>query len=135
MDPFAALRGSRYASLATYRKSGAGVPTPVWFARPSDGPGDRLYVVTGRHTGKAKRIRNDPRVTLRPCDFRGKPSGGGVRALARLVDDEGVSALADRALREKYGWQYRAFLRVEALRGAADDMVFLELLPKDRPDA
>ena len=123
-NPFDALAGHRYVRLSTFRKGGAAVPTPVWFARM----GENLYVVTGRNTGKAKRIRNNPDVVLAPSDFRGRPKGRDLRAVARLTD-EPKGGPADRALRKKYGWQYRVFELVEGLRGAADELVFLELRP------
>ena len=44
------------------------VPTTVWFALV-DG---KAYVFTGANSGKAKRIHNNPRVTLTPSNFRGK---------------------------------------------------------------
>ncbi len=72
-SPFDALGGERYVRLSTFRKSGAAVPTPVWFARL----GENLYVVTGRNTGKVKRIRNNPDVTLAPSDFGGRPKASG----------------------------------------------------------
>ena len=122
--PFDALDGHRYVRLSTFRKSGAAVPTPVWFARV----GDLLYVVTGRETGKAKRIRNNPNVVLAPSDFRGKPKGPDLRATARLTNQRKGDP-ADRALGQKYGWQYRAFGRVESLIGSPDELVFLQLGP------
>ncbi len=125
-NPFDALAGGRYVRLTTFRKSGAAVPTPVWFARV----GENLYVVTGRNTGKAKRIRDNPAVTLAPSDFRGRPKGPDLRAVAGLTDEK-RGGPADRALRGKYGWQYRVFELVEGLRGAADDLVYLELRPPD----
>ena len=123
-DYFDALDGHRYIRLSTFRKSGEPVPTPVWFARV----GSNLYVVTGRNTGKAKRIRNNPDVALAPSDFRGRPKGRDLRAVAE-VTDEGRGGPADRALRSKYGWQYRVFEFVEGLLGNADELVFLELRP------
>ena len=123
-NPFDALAGHRYVRLSTFRKTGKPVPTPVWFARV----GENLYVVTGRNTGKAKRIRNNPDVAIAPSDFRGRPKGRDLRAVARLTD-EPKGGPADRALRKKYGWQYRAFEFVEGLLGNADDLVFLELRP------
>lgn len=123
-DPFDALNGERYVRLSTFRRSGEAVPTPVWFARL----GDSLYVVTGRDTGKAKRIRNNPDVVLAPSDFRGRPKGRDLRAVARLTDER-KGGTADGALRSKYGWQYRVFEFVENLRGAREDLVFLELSP------
>lgn len=123
-NPFDALEDERYVRLSTFRKSGEAVPTPVWFARLDDS----LYVVTGRDTGKAKRIRNNPDVVLAPSDFRGRPKGPDMRAVARLTDEQKGGA-ADQALRRKYGWQYRVFEFVENLRGAREDLVFLELHP------
>jgi hypothetical protein len=123
-NPFDALAGGRYVRLSTFRKTGKAVPTPVWFARI----GANLYVVTGRNTGKAKRIRNNPDVALAPSDFRGRPKGRDVRAVARLTDER-KGGPADRALRGKYGWQYRVFEFVEGLVGSAEDLVFLELSP------
>lgn len=125
-DHFDALAGHRYVRLSTFRKSGKAVPTPVWFARI----GENLYVTTGRNTGKAKRIRNNPGVALAPSDFRGRPKGRDVRAVARITEEQKGGA-ADRALRGKYGWQYRAFEFVERLVGSAEALVFLELRPPE----
>ena len=123
-NPFDALTGQRYVRLSTFRRSGRAVPTPVWFARV----GENLYVVTGRDTGKVKRVRVNPDVMLAPSDFRGRPKGRDLRAVARLTD-EPKGGPADRALQGKYGWQYRVFELVERLRGATDELVFLELRP------
>ena len=126
---FDALEGHRYVRLGTFRRSGEFVPTPVWFARVDD----NLCVVTGRNTGKAKRIRNNPDVTLAPSDFRGRPKGRDLRAVARLTDER-KGGIAERALRGKYVWQYRVFEFVEGLRGAADELVFIELRSPQRED-
>ena len=129
-NPFDALAGHRYVRLSTFRRSGKAVPTPVWFARV----GENLYVVTGRNTGKAKRIRNTPGVALAASDFRGRPKGSDLRAVARLTGEQ-KGGVADRALRSKYGWQYGVFEFVERLLGSAEDLIFLELrLPEERGD-
>ena len=98
------LARSRYLSLVTYRRSGAAVPTPVWVA--SDGT--RLYVWTKDGSGKTKRIRNNPRVTLAPCDARGRvPEGTPMtEGRAQLLDRAGLD-LVRRLMRAKYGWQFR----------------------------
>ncbi len=121
-NPLDVMEGHRYARLSTFRKNGEAVPTPVWFARS----GSVLYVITGRDSGKAKRIRNNPEVLVAPSDIRGRPKGEDARAVARLTDQRKGDP-ADRALRAKYGWQYRVFEFVERLRGAADELVYLEL--------
>lgn len=120
--PFGILEGHNYVSLTTYRKSGEGVSTPVWFARA----GEALYVFTDVKSGKVKRIRNEPRVTLTPSDLRGRPRGGNAVAAARIMDAAEFDA-ADRALREKYGWQYRVFRGVLRLQGKLSRSTFLEL--------
>ena len=125
-NPFDALAGGRYVRLSTFRKSGAAVPTPVWFARL----GENLYVVTGRNTGKVKRIRNNPDVALAPSDFRGRPKGPDMRAVAGVTDEQ-RGGPADRALRDKYGWQYRVVEVIEGLLGIVNERVYLELRPPD----
>ena len=124
---FESLEGHRYARLITYRRSGEPVPTPVWFARV----GDVLYVVTGRSTGKAKRIRNNPDVTLAPSNFRGRPKGPNIKATARLTEQQEDDP-AGRALRKKYGWLYSIALGIEQRLSAQYDPVFLELRPVER---
>ena len=125
-NPFDALAGRRYVRLSTFRKSGAAVPTPVWFARM----GENLYVVTGHNTGKVKRIRNNPDVALAPSDFRGRPKGPDMRAVAGLTDEK-RGGPADRALRDKFGWQYRVVELIEGLLGVVNERVYLELRPPD----
>ena len=65
---FGLLEGHRYVRLTTFRRNGQGVPTTVWFALVDD----QAYVFTGMNSGKAKRLRNNPRVVLTPSNFRGK---------------------------------------------------------------
>ena len=62
----APIQGQKYISLTTFRKTGAGVATTVWFGE-QDG---KLYVMTRSDMGKTKRIRNNPQVRVArpaPC--------------------------------------------------------------------
>ncbi len=86
------LTGRRYISLETYRRSGAAVRTPVWFAEAEE----LLYVYSLANAGKVKRIRANPRVRVAPCDMRGNLKGDWLEAEARLVEGE----------EEKRGHQY-----------------------------
>jgi PPOX class probable F420-dependent enzyme len=82
---FTALRGQKYLNLETYRRSGEGVRTPVWF---STGPGAtpaRLYVYTTADSGKAKRIRRSDVVKIAACDMRGRVTGPWFDARAHIV--------------------------------------------------
>jgi PPOX class probable F420-dependent enzyme len=98
------LGRARYVNLATLRRNGREVRTPVWIAPD----GDRLVVYTNVTSGKVKRIRNDGRVRLAPCDVRGGLRGDWVEATARLVDDPQDRDRGLRAIERKYGWQMRA---------------------------
>ncbi len=65
------IAGQKYISLASFRKSGDAVRTPVWFGEKDD----KLYVMTRSDSGKYKRIRNNPKVRIAPCTMRGKITG------------------------------------------------------------
>lgn len=81
-----ALDGKKYLSLETYRKTGEGVRTPVWFAvAPANAAAPTLYVYTAANSGKAKRIRRSGAVKIAPCDARGNVSGQWMDARAEIV--------------------------------------------------
>ena len=102
---FASLASHKYLSLETFRKSGEGVRTPIWFAadpavRPDAGAA-KFYVYTIGNSGKVKRIRNTSRVRIAPCSARGKLLGSWMDARAEIV----TGAEADRGqrlLRKRY---------------------------------
>ncbi len=97
----APIQNAAYISLATFRKSGEAVATPVWCA----GDGDVLYVFSAGNAGKVKRLRNSNKARVAVCDVRGKLLGDWQDASAELVDDDASVAAALAALRRKYGWQ------------------------------
>jgi uncharacterized protein len=78
------IRDQKYIDLATFRKNGVPVHTPVWFAEDKD----RLYFMTSSQMGKYKRIRNNPKVTIAPCTARGKVTGPEFSATARILGPE-----------------------------------------------
>src|SRR5258705_713571 len=91
----------RYMSFATFRKSGAEVKTPVWFA-VLDG---KVYCYTTGKAGKVKRLRNSSRARFAPSDIRGNPLGDWRDTNARIVTDPSLVQRAYEALKNKYGWQ------------------------------
>ena len=101
MSETVALDQHRYLSLATFRRNGVQVATPVWFAASAN----RLYVFTGSDSGKVKRLRRSSRARVAPCDARGRVHGDWHEATARLVDDVRSIRQARAALHAKYGWQ------------------------------
>jgi uncharacterized protein len=92
-----------YLNLETYRKTGEPVLTPVWFAE-EDGV---IYIYSLANAGKVKRIRNNPRVRVAPCDMRGKLKGEWVDAQARMLDAQ-EAAHGHRLLDRKYGLMKKA---------------------------
>lgn len=104
-DLFQPFARQKYLSLETFRKTGVGVRTPVWFAGPSPDPGNvrnhSLYIYTIGNTGKMKRIRNNPRVRIAPCDMRGNVLGHWVEARAEILQGD-EAARGMRLLDQKY---------------------------------
>ncbi len=94
LTPFA---DAKYLSLETYRKTGAGVRTPVWFALQQR----TVYLYSEAHVGKVKRIRNNPQVSIAPCSIRGQLRGDWVRGQARICDAQ-EAAVGQRLLRRRY---------------------------------
>jgi len=103
----------RYVSLATFRKDGREVRTPVWIA----GRDGKVWVYTNITSGKVKRIRNSRRVRVAPCDLWGNVRGDWVDARASLVEDPDEREKGIRAFVKKYGWQMRLALFFSRLSG------------------
>jgi PPOX class probable F420-dependent enzyme len=102
LSPF---QKKQYLNLETFRKSGQGVRTPVWFAQD----GDCLYVWTESASGKAKRIRANGRVNVAPCKVDGTVLGEWIAAQASVdASGEGIEHVG-RLMRKKYGLLYRLF--------------------------
>ena len=92
-----AIRGQKYISLKTFRKSGVPVATPVWFGEEEG----KLYVMTRSDMGKTKRIRNNPKVGVAPCTIRGQVTGAEFPATARTLPPEDFDR-ARKTLTKKY---------------------------------
>jgi len=80
----AEIHGKKYISLATFRKNGTPVRTPLWFAELNG----KLYFMTRNDSWKYKRIRNNPNVTVAHCTIRGKITGPDFAAHARVLPTE-----------------------------------------------
>jgi uncharacterized protein len=95
-----AITDEKYVLLTTYRKNGDAVATPVWIVALPDGS---AAFTTEVDSGKVRRIRNNPSVTLQPCSVRGKvqPNTVAVKATAEVL----LGAAADlvhATVRQKY---------------------------------
>ena len=112
------IHEQKYVSLATFRKTGVAVYTPIWFAEENG----RLYFMTSSKLGKYKRIRNNPKVTIAPCTMRGKIIGPEFPATVRILRPEEFQR-ARRLIRAKY-W----LARINFLWRNTD--VYLEITPE-----
>jgi hypothetical protein len=121
-NKLAQFAGEQFINLETFRKSGVGVPTPVWFVE-QDGI---LYVRTIDNSGKVKRIRNNGRVRIAPCDARGGLKGEWVEAQAKIVEGE-TAAMANALLDKKYGFQKKMFDSMAKLRKNVHAMIQVNL--------
>ncbi len=108
-NPFAAFERQKYLSLETFRKSGEGVRTPVWFAAEEaggvDGGATALYIYTIGNTGKVKRIRNNPRVRIAPCDIRGNVAGKWMEARAEILQGDAAAHGMQLLNRKYFPWK------------------------------
>ncbi len=102
---FANVAGKKYLSLASFRKNGQAVRTPLWFAEENG----KLYFMTRDDSWKYKRIRNNPRVLVAPCTGRGRITGPDVAGRARILESSEFAA-ARRALERKYWLMRLSFL-------------------------
>jgi uncharacterized protein len=117
---------ARYIALTTYRRDGRPVTTPVWVAALDD----KLYVVTAKTTGKARRVGATSRVRFAPCNMKGTEIlGAWQEGTGRIVQDEARRRQALAALQRKYGWQLSLAMLVYRLRGNYRERVVLELTP------
>ena len=121
---FAALQNHKYISLATFRKNGQEVRTPVWFAgEPPQGVPEKLYVYSTADSGKAKRIRNSGHVRVAPCDMRGKLLGDWIEARAEVVNGQEAQN-GMRLLNTKY-FPWKQILGFFALFSSQKRVVFV----------
>jgi uncharacterized protein len=107
------LSNQQYINLETFRKSGSGVKTPVWFVQD----GATIFVRTVADSGKVKRVRNNSVVNIAPCKADGELVDGWMPAAAREVRDSEIDKKVDRLLDRKYGLMKKMFALASRLQG------------------
>ena len=113
MKQLEAFARQQYLNLETFRRSGAGVKTPVWFTQD----GDSLFVRTIDNSGKVKRVRQNSSVKIVPCKVDGALLGMWIPATAREVKDPAIDRKVDRLLGQKYGLMKMLFGVASTVQG------------------
>ena len=114
------LAGRSYCLVATYKRNGEPVPTPVWFG-VADG---KVYTRTEADSWKVKRLRRNPRVLVAPCTMRGRPLGAPFECVGRVLEPAD-HARAERALAANYGLERRIYVRL--FGEPPDNLAYLEI--------
>jgi PPOX class probable F420-dependent enzyme len=117
----------RYINLATFRKNGNEVRTPVWVA----GANNTLYVFSEAAAGKVKRINNNGKMSIAACDVRGKVSSDWIKGTARIVTEAAEIETMYRAFDQKYGWQMRLLNFMARLSGRINKRAIIALEPEN----
>ena len=96
------LGDEKYLALTTYKRNGTPVTTPVWAAPVEDG---KIGFWTSSGSGKAKRLAHTAKVTVQPCDARGRVKAGTspTEATAVLVTGPQLEGIRTK-IRAKYGF-------------------------------
>jgi uncharacterized protein len=113
MTDFDIFAKHKYINLETFRKSGVGVKTPVWFVQE----GDKLFVQTDADSGKVKRIRNNSQVNIAPCNMDGSLLGEWIPATASEINDANTGLKVNKLLDKKYGLMKKASSLASSVQG------------------
>ncbi|MBT3314469.1 MAG: PPOX class F420-dependent oxidoreductase [Anaerolineae bacterium] len=121
------FKDQKYLNLETFRKSGIGVKTPVWFVEENDA----FYVWTEANSWKAKRIRNNSDVKIVPSTASGEPTGEWVDAQA--IADASPEALTrlTQIMKKKYGLAFAGFQMMGKLRKASYTQLKIQIKDKN----
>lgn len=97
-----AFGDEKYIRFTTFRRDGIPVSTPVWVAALDDA---RFGFWTSSGSGKAKRLAHTGRVTVQPCDARGrvKAQMAPLDATAQIVTGAELELIRARIV-AKYGF-------------------------------
>jgi uncharacterized protein len=119
------LEGGSYISLATRKRSGEWVATPVWFA-PHRG---NYYVFSASDAGKVKRLRNFSESRIAACTMSGTLTGEWLDTRAYVLEKPAERDTALAALQRKYGWQMRITDFFSRLTGKMGRRAYIRIEP------
>jgi uncharacterized protein len=97
-----AISDEKYMLLTTFKRDGKPVTTPTWVVALGDG---KVGFWTSSGSGKAKRLAHTARVTVQPCDARGrlKEGSSALEGTAVLVTGPELEQIRTKVV-AKYGF-------------------------------
>ena len=101
-----------FLSIETFRRTGVGVKTPIWFAE-LDG---EFLLWTDVSSGKIQRIRSNPQVMVAPCKRFGDITGEWVSAQASVDETPEAVEQVEALLGRKVGMGFALFRLIDTLR-------------------
>ncbi|MGB3329845.1 MAG: PPOX class F420-dependent oxidoreductase [Thermomicrobiales bacterium] len=125
--PLDQFRDQKTVVLTTFRRTGVGVPTAVHLVVD----GDQGIVRTWDTSGKAKRIRHTPVVTIAPANSFGKPAGNAIPMHAEMINDEDPTRWSAMLARMHPIVQGLLVRRIHKLYGRRT--TYIRLTPTDDP--
>lgn len=95
------IADEKYVSFTTFTREGVAKALPVWIADLGDGT---CGFTTGNASWKVKRLSNNSRVELCPCDFRGRidQTSEMISGTAKVVIGYDHTRI-EKAIRKEYG--------------------------------
>jgi uncharacterized protein len=93
------LKDRKFCLLTTFKKTGDGVSSPMWFALD----GEKVYMTTRGQSWKVKRLKRNPNVKIGWSNGSGTIHGKLFSAKATVVEDQEEFQAAKKMLNEKYG--------------------------------
>lgn len=104
MEKITEFARHQYINVETYRKTGQGVRTPVWFVIHEG----ELCFTTEASSGKVKRLRHTKIVKVAPCTASGELRGDWHAARARFMNTQETD-LVKKVYAKKYGFMKLLF--------------------------
>ncbi len=118
------FKNQKYLNIETFRKSGVGVKTPVWFVQDRD----VFYVWTQADSWKAKRIRNNGAVKVVPSTASGEPLGEWIDAHATTNESPEALSFTTSLMRKKYGLAFQGFRLMGKMKRVQHTSIKIEFL-------
>jgi PPOX class probable F420-dependent enzyme len=125
-NDFSRFQPGKYINIETYRRSGEGVRTPVWFVES----GGALFILTRGDSGKVKRLRHNKAVQVAMCKMDGTVISDWEPGEASFVETEDAVKNIKSLFDDKYGAVSRLtniFSRMQRKK-----RVFIKVVPKEK---